>query len=375
MRAPEDRRAEPAQDRTRRRARLTRNIREAVSSYGYMELDLPVYEHYELLRETAYDFSDENIIRFVDRNTGKTLVLRPDFTPQVCRAVTGYMKDYPLPLRLYYSGEVFRTVDGDRGRKTEQYQIGWELFGGGEFCGDLEMFLSASRALKAAGLEGYTFVAGDAMFLQRVLSLSGDAGPALKNAVAGKKRHDTEKILESAEMRPELKGLIAALPMSFGGREVIDGLKRRASFDDILSGRLSHVSELFARLESLGTDRDSLVFDAAETKGLGYYTGINFDIVHKNAGFSLGGGGRYDNLMDKFGRSLSACGAALYIEELMRFGVCADDGQRFDWLVTGWENLEKAEELRGAGRSVFFAADGAEKDAFMKVYRFKNVIG
>ncbi len=375
MGASGDRRAEPAQDRTRRRARLTQNIREAVSAYGYMELDLPVYEHYELLRETAYDFSDENIIRFVDRNTGKTLVLRPDFTPQVCRAVTGYMKDYPLPLRLYYSGEVFRTVDGDRGHKTEKYQIGWELFGGGEFCGDLEMFLSASRALKAVGLEGYTFVAGDAMFLQRVLSLSGDAGHALKNAVAGKKRHDTEKILESAEMRPELKRLIAALPMSFGGREVIDGLKKHASFDDILSGRLNYVSELFARLESLGEDKDSLVFDASETKGLGYYTGVNFDIVHKNAGFSLGGGGRYDNLMDKFGRSLSACGMALHIEELMQFGVCADDGQHFDWLVTGWENLEKAEELRGAGQSVFFAADGAEKDAFMKVYRFKNVIG
>lgn len=367
--------AEPAQDRTRRRARLTENIRKAVSSYGYMELDLPVYEHYDLLKETAYDFSDENIIRFVDRNTGKTLVLRPDFTPQVCRAVTGYMNDYPLPLRIFYSGEVFRTVDEDRGRKAEKYQIGWELFGGNEFCGDLEMFLSAARALKAAGLREYSFVVGDALFLQRVLNLAGNAGVALKNAVAGKKRHDTEKILSGADITPELKRLLIALPMSFGGTEVISDLKKYVSFDEILLNRLDYISELFIKLQSLGISSSSLVFDAAETKGFGYYTGVNFDIVHKNAGFSLGGGGRYDNLMDKFGRSLSACGMALYIEELMQFGVCGDDGQHFDWLVIGWENLSKAEELREKGESVFFAADKKEKDAFIKVYRFKNVIG
>ncbi|MBQ3033379.1 MAG: ATP phosphoribosyltransferase regulatory subunit [Deferribacterales bacterium] len=365
--------SEPAQDRSRRRARLTESICRAISSYGYMELDLPVYEHYGLLKETAYDFSEESVIRFTDRNTGKTLVLRPDFTPQVCRAVTGYMGDYPLPLRLYYRGGVFRTSEGDRGHKTEKYQIGWELFGGGELCGDTEMVLSANGALRAVDLDGFVFVVGDAMFLRRLFSLTGDSW-ALKTAVAGKKLHDIKSIAAGLNLSKELTELLYSLPSSFGGLEVIEALKPKGAFDEILSARLDYMAQLFNTLTDLGISNDCLVFDASETKGLGYYTGVNFDIVHSNAGFSLGGGGRYDNLMDKFGKSLPACGMALHIEELMEFGVCSDDGQRFDYLVTGWHNLGKAQELRQGGFSVFFAADGSMVEEYKKVYKFKNII-
>lgn len=364
--------SEPAQDRSRRRARLTDNIRKAVSLYGYMELDLPVYEHYELLKETAYDFSEESVIRFTDRNTGKTLVLRPDFTPQVCRAVTGYMGEYPLPLRLYYSGGVFRTASGDR--KTEKYQIGWELFGGSEFCGDVEMVLSAASALQAVELEDFIFVVGDAAFLHRLFELTGDCG-LLKTAVAGKKLHDIKKAVEGLDISQNLKELLYLLPVSFGGSDVIQALKEKAAFDKVLLERLEYVSKLFAELFELGLNKESIVFDASETKGLGYYTGVNFDIVHSEAGFSLGGGGRYDNLMDKFGKSLTACGMALHIEELMEFDVCSDDGQSFDFLVMGWDNLKKAQELRKSGSSVFFAADKGMADKYKQVYKFKNIIG
>lgn len=361
--------SEPAQDLSRRRGILTENIRCAISKYGYIELDLPLYEHYDLLKETAFNFSEENVISFIDRNTGKTLVLRPDFTPQVCRAVTGYMSDYPLPLRISYKGIVFRS-----GHNTEKYQIGWELFGGSELCGDIEMILISTSVLKSINLNGYSFVVGDAMFLQRLLSLTGDLAQPLKIAISGKKLHDIKELVENSSIDEKIKKLLYLLPLSFGSRDVIEELKKVSSFDEILLSRVEYIEELFNNLIKLGIDENVLVFDGAETKGLDYYTGVNFDIVHKNSGSSLGSGGRYDNLMLKFGKNISACGMALHIEELMEFDLCGDNGQIFDYLVVGWDNLNKAEELRKTGNSVFFVANLDNIEKYKKVYNFKNII-
>lgn len=360
---------EPAQDLTRRRSKLTENICNTISNYGYIQLDLPIYEHYDLLKDTAFNFKDESVVSFIDRNTGKTLVLRPDFTPQVCRAVTGYMNDYPLPLRISYKGMIFRA-----GHNTEKYQVGWELFGGSEICGDVEMILTATATLNSIGLDSYSFVVGDAMFLQRLLSLTGDLEPQLKIAISGKKLHDIKSIIKDKNIDKNIEKLLLMLPMAFGGSNVIDELKKASLFDNILLSRIEYVEKLFNQLIDLGIDKSILVFDGAETKGLDYYTGINFEIVHKNAGYSLGSGGRYDNLMEKFGKTLSACGMALNIEELMEFGLCGDDGQVFDYLVIGWDNIKKAEELRKQGNSVFFVADAKQIEEYKKVYNFKNVI-
>lgn len=370
---PVQRTAEPAQDRTRRSNRIISNIRKALQSYGYMELALPMYEYYDLLKETSYGFTDENIIRFVDRNTGKTLVLRPDFTPQVCRAVVGYMGDYPLPLRLYYTGSVFRTVESDRGHKTEKYQIGWELFGGQELCGDIEMFLLTNSCLKSLGLTGYRFVIGDSMFLQRVIDLAGSWEP-LKTAIAGKRRHDIDDILSSVQVGKELKPLIEHLPMAFGGAEILGKLRTLCSFDDILSERVDYMINILSELSKFGISKDMIIFDAAQTQGLDYYTGINFEIVHDDSGYSLGRGGRYDNLMRKFGSDIKACGMALHVDELMSSDICRDSGQEFDYLVSGYENMAKAESLRAEGYSVFFLLDDDKKDEFLKIYKFKNFI-
>jgi len=89
-------------------------INKIFESYGFQKIYLPMYEYYDVLKDTVRDFSDENIIRFIDRTTGKSMVLRPDFTPQVCRNVTNYIDSTPMPIRLYYNGRVFRNVGSTR---------------------------------------------------------------------------------------------------------------------------------------------------------------------------------------------------------------------------------------------------------------------
>lgn len=368
-------RAEPAQNRARRQDKIVADVKSVLEKYGYLILNTPIYEQYDLLKETAFDFSDESIIRFLDRNTGKSLVLRPDFTPQVARTVTGFMGDYPLPLRLYYMGAVFRNVALDGGHKSEEYQIGWELIGGAELCGDLEMLLLADDTLSRLCLKDYGIVVGDSKFLSRVMELSGDENGRLQKAVAGKQIGEIEKISQTAGFSKELKELIKKLPTAFGGTEEAKKLSKLVTFDKTLSERVEYILEIFDILSKNGFNMDKIIFDAGETMGLGYYTGLNLKIVHHKSGTSLGGGGRYDNLMEKFGKTVSACGMALRLDELMRFDICEDGGPSFDYLAVGDENFSKAVQLRKEGFSVIFIADKNKSKDFLQMYKFKNVLG
>ncbi len=365
--------SEPVQDSSRRKDKITGLIKDVLDKYGYMQLRLPTCEQYDLLKDTAYNFSDENTVRFVDNNTGKMLVLRPDFTPQVCRAVLGYMSDYPLPLRISYQGAVYRTVDMDRGHKSEKYQLGWELFGGSELCGDTEMILVTDRALKSIGLNDHQLVVSDAMLLSRILELAGEHADELKNILRNKHQFMLKTYAEKLAC-DNLAKLVKALPLAFGSISLIDELRELCEFDNLLLERLDYLDNLFNRLKLLEVDVDNLVFDLSDAKGLDYYTGIMFEIIHEDAGFSLGGGGRYDTLLSKFGTDAAACGMALNIDEIMQFEICLDSGVGFDYLITGFDNIKLAEELRHEGSSVLFLEDKNKAQEFLKIYKFKKVI-
>ena len=174
------------------RVRQALNIIDStLMQYGYVELNLPIYEYYDLLSDTVFNFSDESIIRFIDRHTGKTLVLRPDFTPQVCRIVSG-IDNITLPFRASYKGTVFRSVEKDRGVKSEENQTGWEIFGEESMHADMEIVLLCNDVLKNLGLSGFSFTFGD-----RILQ------PAeLRHAVP----------VSEAAMHPEVPSAPASLP-------------------------------------------------------------------------------------------------------------------------------------------------------------------
>ncbi len=349
------------------------NIENTLNQYGYIEISLPIYEYYDLLQDTVFNFSDESIIRFIDRHTGKTLVLRPDFTPQVCRVVSG-MENLPLPMRISYKGTVFRSVEKDRGVKGEENQTGWELFGEESVYGDIEIVLTANDVLKNIGLKGFSFTFGDTLFLNRIKTLTGTSSDEILDAVSERRTHDLKKLVSCLNISDELKSLIVKLPLSFGGMDNIDELINMSSFDKELSERLLFIKNMFNKLLECGIEKDALIFDAAESKGLDYYTGIHFEILHENYGSILGSGGRYDNLMAKFGKEIPACGVALNIDNLLHFPICESIGKEYDYLVSGKENFQKAIELRKKGMNVIFTADENQKENFIKNYTFKNII-
>jgi len=357
--------------RARKLKKITADIEKILSQYGYTEVYLPLYEYYDILSKTAWNFSDENIIRFIDRNTGKSMVLRPDFTPQVCRNVANYMDSYPKPIRLSYKGRIFRNVNVNKGLKSEMQQIGIELFGEEELYGDLELIAIGYKGLKSVEIDNFKIVITDINLLKECLSLVSDKDEYL-NLLKTKNFHELKKKLSCGELSSEKTELIDALPKMFGGIEILNSMKDLVSFNDKLTARIEELLTLYDNLASIGIPKDTIVFDLAEANGINYYTGINIRFV-SDGGDVLISGGRYDNLMRNFGVNVSACGLAFNLEEILPAYNLKDEKIEIDYLLIGKENFSKAEELRKKDFKVLWVSDKGKLQNLEVMYSIKNI--
>ncbi|MDR2400496.1 MAG: ATP phosphoribosyltransferase regulatory subunit [Deferribacteraceae bacterium] len=364
-----------APKRTALKNKIEQSLRFLFKQYGYNEIALPVYEYYSVLKNTGHRFPDEHLISFTDISSGRLLVLRPDFTPQVSRLVAGYKDAFPLPIRLSYGGPVFRNADIQHGAKAEKYHLGCELYGAPEKDGDKELLLLAVSAARAA-LADCMLIIGDAAYLARLRSLLGDYAAEYFDILKGKKLYkNTEfvsKLSGDRSVNPLLLPLIAELPAIFGGIQVLKRLKELSAFDSKLLKRADYLTTLFSEGEELGIAGDALLFDAAEILDLNYYTGLTLELFHRESGVALGSGGRYDSLMNTFNLTLNACGLSLYLEELADVSPLEDERLGVDYLVLG--DIHKAEELRKSGHTVALVHSKEEIDAFLLFSDAKNVI-
>jgi len=367
--------SESEASRATRQTNIIETIRDIFASFGYIKLDFSQYEHYDILKEVSLDFSEETTIRYTDRSSGKTLVLRPDFTPQVCRSVAGYMSNYPLPLRIQYSGSIFRTANKNKGERSEKAQIGLELFGNDELFGDTEIILLADKSLKSIGLQGYKIVIGDKELLSYILSFLPNDNTHIKNLIASKSIFELDKELNKIELSKDKKDFIRSIPLLFGQADILEDIKKIAFFDQNIINRINFLQNLSTNLISYGISEETLIFDISESRGLDYYTGVSFDIIHPLIGNVLGGGGRYDTLMAKFGRNIQAAGMAIHIDELMRFDILSDNEDIYDYLVVGNNNFATSISLQNSGKKVIFISDKNYIDQFKSKYIFKDILG
>jgi ATP phosphoribosyltransferase regulatory subunit len=358
--------------RAKKIRRATAEIEKILEGYGYTEVYLPLYEYYDILSKTAWDFSDENIIRFIDRNTGKSMVLRPDFTPQVCRNVANYFNSYPRPIRLSYKGRIFRNVNTNKGLKSEMQQIGLELFGEEELFGDLELINIGYKCLLALGIQEFKIVFTDIFFLKEVLNLI-DNNENYLNLIETKNYSEIEKFLNSAGISTDRHELFSTFAKCYGGFEILSDIREKVSFSKELQSRIDELASLHNNLVELGVSSDKIVFDLSETSGINYYTGINVKFIGQK-GNILASGGRYDNIMRNFGINISACGLAFNLEEILTVYGFNETKVEVDYLVIGKDNFKKAEELRKKGFKVLWVSD---KDKLQKpeiVYDIKNIL-
>src|SRR5215470_14157005 len=144
-----------------------------ISGWGYDEIILPTFEYLDVLAPGLEAELLETCYQFIDRTTGRTLLLRPDATAQIARTVAMGLTDSTLPLRLSYRTSVFRYEQEHAGRGREIFQVGAELIGLDDVTSDSEVIGLMIECLRTIGLRSFKVSLGHVGFIKGLLTQSG----------------------------------------------------------------------------------------------------------------------------------------------------------------------------------------------------------
>jgi ATP phosphoribosyltransferase regulatory subunit len=273
-------------------------LRGVFAEHGYGEIATPALEYEEVLarggaggRLPAYRVVDDH---------GAVLALRSDMTVPIARVAATRYATADTPLRFSYLASVHRTVRPHRGQMREFLQAGIELIGSPAPQGTAEALTVLCRGLDAVGLRDYRIGLGDASLVPSLLE--GVEGDGVLAALA---RHDFVA----------LEHEVSRLGLDAQRAELLVGLTQRRGGPEILD--VTGVEGLRQVLDLLPDDVAArVIFDLGLVRRLGYYTGAVFEIYDPALGEPLGGGGRYDELLGRFGRPLPAVGFGIGIDAL-----------------------------------------------------------
>jgi ATP phosphoribosyltransferase regulatory subunit len=280
-------------------------VRGVFRARGYGEVHTPALEYEQVLTrgdpaaaDPAYKLFDEE---------GNVLVLRSDMTIPIARVVSTRYATADPPLRFCYVAHAYRSVRPQRGQDREMLQAGIELVGVPGPAGTAETLTVLCEALDAIGLEGYRVGLGDASLYPALLDANGvpaGARTAILHELQARDFVALERAVEGLRLGTEATDALLGVPQRRGGPEVLDAAG--AAGDGLRA--------VFAALPDSVAGR--VIFDLGLARSLAYYTGAVYEVYDAALGAPLGGGGRYDDLLGRFGRDLPAAGWAMNVERL-----------------------------------------------------------
>ena len=335
------------------------------SKAGYQLIELPVFEDTELFKRGVGESTDvvsKEMYTFEDRG-GRSITLRPEGTAGVMRAVIEHGLDRgQLPVKVWYSGQFFRAERPQAGRYRQFYQVGIEAIGLDDPAIDAEVIAIADAGFKSLGLKKYRLEItslGDAQSraAHRVDLVKYISTLDLDEATAARAEINPLRLFD--DKREEMKKAMAGAPL------LVDYLNDSSR---------QHFETVIKYLDALNI---SYHLNPRMVRGLDYYTGTTFEFVHELLGAQsgIGGGGRYDGLMEQLGgQSLSGIGFGLGIDRALLAaeaeGVIGEDAFVSDLFIiplgegAKLQALTIAQELRNRGKRVEIAfGDRALKGA------------
>lgn len=291
-------------------------IGDEMRRWGYQFMETPALEYYETVG-TASAILDQQLFKLLD-SQGHTLVLRPDMTAPIARVAASKLLKEDQPLRLAYSASVFRAQQREGGRPAEFEQIGIESIGDDTISADGEIIALLVSSLREAGLDRFQISVGHIGFVQelfqQILGTEERAHSLTrflyeKNYV-GYREHvkslnlssiDRQRLLDFLKLRGGVEVIDCALAL-------IENEKGKAAIQEL--------KQLWEIVVDYG-EEEKLRFDLTLVSHMSYYTGILFEVYADQVGFPIGSGGRYNLLLEKFGKSSGATGFALRLDRLL----------------------------------------------------------
>jgi ATP phosphoribosyltransferase regulatory subunit len=296
-------------DETRELRVITDALRGVFDEHAYGEVSTPALEYESVLARA--ELSDAQPAYRLFDESGAVLALRSDMTVPIARVVATRYPTSELPLRFCYFAHCYRGVQPQRGHQRELLQAGIELVGAGAPQGTVEALTVLCRALEATGLKDFRVGVGDASLFPALMSTLGvpeQARAGLLDTLVRRDFVELERRLGELGLPEQDTRTLLSVPQRRGGPEVLSEAPGPAA--DAVAG-MRNVHELLP--EDVA---ERIIFDLGLVRSIGYYTGAVFEVYDPAAGAPIGGGGRYDELLGRFGRSLPAVGFALDVDRL-----------------------------------------------------------
>lgn len=301
----------------RKKLAVQENLHEILRVYGYKDIQTPTFEYFDVFRKEIGTISSRELYKFFDRD-GNTLVLRPDITPSIARAAATLFETEEFPVRLCYIGNTFINHSSYQGRLKENTQLGAELIGADSLEADVEMLAMLVDGLKKAGLKEFQVNIGHVDFIQGLMDATGldeEEKTEVHDLITNRNYFGVEEILDNKQVKESLKEAFHVLPELMGDVEILDkALEIAPSMNARLA--ISHLQQMHKLLALYGVE-DHITFDLSMNGNYGYYTGIIFRAYTYGTGDAIVRGGRYNHLLEKFGKNTPSIGFAIIIDELM----------------------------------------------------------
>ena len=337
--------------------KIERNVLDCMDRWGYQQIMTPTMEYYDTVG-VASSTSDQKLFKLLN-NRGTTLVLRSDMTAPIARVASSLLKGQSLPIRLSYHANVFRSIEEEAGREAEFFQTGVELLGDDSPEADAEVVALAIESLKSAGVSSFKIAMGHVGFLhglfEEVVPDRADAQELLKEGLLLRDYVGFRNTITQLDLSDAERNILDGIVRLRGGKETCekalqlsDHPQARASID--------HLLKVWEVLEAYGVSEHVLI-DLTMIGDFSYYTGMTFEGYASELGFPVCNGGRYDNLLQQFGRSIPATGFALKTNRILD-GVHGLEEPEIEPIMIQYEasgrqeGLQEATRLRKAGHTV-----------------------
>jgi len=367
---------------------LQETLHRQLKLYGFSDIQTPTFEFFDIFSNNIGITPSNELYKFFDKE-GNTLVLRPDFTPSIARATAKYFMEETLPVRFCYLGNTFINKSDLQGYLKESTQIGAELIGDSSVEADAEMISLIISAMKATGLKDFQITIGNVEFFKGLCTEYGiddQTELSLREFISNKNYFGAQDILNSLAIEDNVKEIILKIAELFGNIESMTAAKKLVSNNRSVNA-INRLEELYGLLRIYGIEQ-YVSFDLGMLSKYNYYTGIIFRAYTYGTGDAIIKGGRYDDLLNEFGKDSASIGFTITVDQLLsallRQGIEPEIAEISRTLViytkeVVTEAIRYAEKLRNDGidTELIIIKDNQIIDDFLSYAernRIKNII-
>ncbi|MFL6009008.1 MAG: ATP phosphoribosyltransferase regulatory subunit [Rubrobacteraceae bacterium] len=328
--------------------------------HGFREVITPALEYSEVVEEPK--LRDASFKLFDPDN--QMLLLRPEMTTPIARLVAQRLRNAPTPHKLSYSLPVYRRAGVGHGQSAEFRQAGVEVVGSaspGEDAGTIALLVETLQSLGLRAPRDFVLVLGQTAFYEGYLRRVAPEGASeLLAALAAK---DLVRVDEISPDVPDEAAGVREIPRLVGpatDASIMQMADRYAEGE--AAAALENLREILAHLDA-GGHLDSVMLDFGLIGRHNYYTGAVYEVYASGLGFTVANGGRYDNLLRRFGEPLPATGFAISLERLMSVLPDREPPPLLVLVGGAVEATRLAAQLRSTGVPVLHLADDLAPEA------------